>query len=213
MERNFYGKRLFPCWVMASQESFKDDVGGAALLDAMNTAVARAHFKEVSWRTVVASPASSTATAAAASAFTPAPFDLHSDHPSWNKTRDCNTRQQNTQAEKVWRNIKLPPWPPPGPPARPSSLLDASLCLPLFVATVPIHVMAGAEGTTVLGLEVPGPDYGALRARPVARVRFSPHGSGEGTRETIFWKQVWLRQRWMTCGCPSALPGVVGGGR
>ncbi|CAN0537889.1 unnamed protein product, partial [Ectocarpus sp. 8 AP-2014] len=25
---------------------FKDDVGGAALLDAMNTAVARAHFKE-----------------------------------------------------------------------------------------------------------------------------------------------------------------------
>ncbi|CAB1098782.1 unnamed protein product [Ectocarpus sp. CCAP 1310/34] len=47
MERNFYAKRLFPCWVMASQEPFKDDVGGAALLDAMNTAVARAHFKEV----------------------------------------------------------------------------------------------------------------------------------------------------------------------
>ncbi|CAN0273071.1 unnamed protein product [Ectocarpus sp. 12 AP-2014] len=46
MERNFYAKRLFPCWVMASQEPFKDDVGGAALLDAMNTAVARAHFKE-----------------------------------------------------------------------------------------------------------------------------------------------------------------------
>lgn len=47
MERNFYAKRLFPCWVMASQEPFKDDVGGAALLDAMNAAVARAHFKEV----------------------------------------------------------------------------------------------------------------------------------------------------------------------
>ena len=47
MERNFYAKRLFPCWVMASQEPFKEDVGGAALLDAMNTAVARAHFKEV----------------------------------------------------------------------------------------------------------------------------------------------------------------------
>ena len=47
MERNFYAKRLFPCWLMASQEPFKDDVGGAALLDAMNTAVARAHFKEV----------------------------------------------------------------------------------------------------------------------------------------------------------------------
>lgn len=47
MERNFYAKRLFPCWVMASQEPFKDDVGGVALLDAMNTAVARAHFKEV----------------------------------------------------------------------------------------------------------------------------------------------------------------------
>lgn len=46
MERNFYAKRLFPCWVMASQEQFKDDVGGAALLDAMNAAVARAHFKE-----------------------------------------------------------------------------------------------------------------------------------------------------------------------
>lgn len=49
MERNFYAKRLFPCWVMASQEPFKDDVGGAALLDAMNAAVARAHFKEVCW--------------------------------------------------------------------------------------------------------------------------------------------------------------------
>lgn len=47
MERNFYAKRLFPCWVMASQEPFEDDVGGAALLGAMNTAVARAHFKEV----------------------------------------------------------------------------------------------------------------------------------------------------------------------
>lgn len=49
MERNFYAKRLFPCWIMASQEPFKDDVGGAALLDAMNAAVARAHFKEVCW--------------------------------------------------------------------------------------------------------------------------------------------------------------------
>ena len=47
MERNFYATRLFPCWVMASQQPFKDDVGGAALLDAMNNAVARAHFKEV----------------------------------------------------------------------------------------------------------------------------------------------------------------------
>ncbi|CAM9176283.1 unnamed protein product [Pylaiella littoralis] len=46
MERNFYAKRLFPCWVMVSQEPFKDDVGGAALLDAINAAVARAHFKE-----------------------------------------------------------------------------------------------------------------------------------------------------------------------
>lgn len=47
MERNFYVKRLFPCWVIASQEPFSDDVGGAALLRAMNTAVARAHLKEV----------------------------------------------------------------------------------------------------------------------------------------------------------------------
>ncbi|CAN0333739.1 unnamed protein product, partial [Laminaria digitata] len=46
MERNFYATRLFPCWVMASQQPFKDDVGGAALLDAMNNAVARAHLKE-----------------------------------------------------------------------------------------------------------------------------------------------------------------------
>lgn len=47
MERDFYSKRLVPCWVMASQVPFKDDVGGAALLDAMNAAVARAHFQEV----------------------------------------------------------------------------------------------------------------------------------------------------------------------
>lgn len=49
MERNFYAKRLFPCWVMASQEPFKDDVGGGSLLDAMNTAVARTQFIEVRW--------------------------------------------------------------------------------------------------------------------------------------------------------------------
>lgn len=47
MERSFYAKRLFPCWVMASQEPFKDDVGGGSLLDAMNTAVARTQFIEV----------------------------------------------------------------------------------------------------------------------------------------------------------------------
>ena len=32
---------------MASQEPFKDDVGKASLIDAMDTAVARAHLKEV----------------------------------------------------------------------------------------------------------------------------------------------------------------------
>lgn len=53
MERNFYATRLFPCWVMASQQPFKDDVGGAALLDAMNNAVARAHLKEVPLNMVV----------------------------------------------------------------------------------------------------------------------------------------------------------------
>lgn len=34
---------------MASQEAFREEVGGAALLDAMNLAVARAHLKQVWW--------------------------------------------------------------------------------------------------------------------------------------------------------------------
>lgn len=33
---------------MVSQDPFGDDVGGAALLDAINIAVARTHLKEVS---------------------------------------------------------------------------------------------------------------------------------------------------------------------
>lgn len=47
MERDVYTKRLFPCWIMAAQEPFNSDVGKAALLNAMNVAVARAYFQEV----------------------------------------------------------------------------------------------------------------------------------------------------------------------
>lgn len=38
---------------MASQEPFNEDVGGSGLLDAMNTAVARAHLKKVHHRSTV----------------------------------------------------------------------------------------------------------------------------------------------------------------
>ncbi|CAM9938623.1 unnamed protein product, partial [Sphacelaria rigidula] len=46
LERDFYAKRLFPCLVMAAQEQFNDQVGGGALLDAMNMSVARTHLRE-----------------------------------------------------------------------------------------------------------------------------------------------------------------------
>ncbi|CAM9777928.1 unnamed protein product, partial [Discosporangium mesarthrocarpum] len=46
LERDLFSKRLFPSWILASQKPFPDDVGGAALVQAINSAVARAHLRE-----------------------------------------------------------------------------------------------------------------------------------------------------------------------
>ena len=71
--------------------------------------------------------------------------------------------------------------------------------------------MTLTKGTTMLGLEVPRPNNGTLRAPPAARIRFSPRRTGKKEHEVDdgSWDVVHAGTA-REVGCPSASPVQAG---